>query len=213
MPRTTKLSPAVQDKICAAIRAGMYQHRAAIGAGVSETTFYRWMEQGDPANQHNEPALNALPLETLRAAAKSAGITITNRTPRETIIDLLDARDLGSWRPYREFREAVLAAEHDLEQRLIAQIQTASAPITKRNPATGETEIVDPGKPQHLLTLLARRFKHWSPTASVEVTGKDGGPIEVSVEQRLADKLEAYKQGVADALAVQEERQQVEPAE
>jgi hypothetical protein len=46
MARPTKLSPEVHQRIVAAIRAGNYAGPAARSAGVSEATFYRWMEGG-----------------------------------------------------------------------------------------------------------------------------------------------------------------------
>lgn len=46
MARPTKLTTEVREKICRAIRAGNYPAVAARAAGVSESTFYRWMERG-----------------------------------------------------------------------------------------------------------------------------------------------------------------------
>jgi transposase-like protein len=46
MSRQTKLTPEVQDRIVAALRAGNYQETAAVYGGISAPTFYRWMEQG-----------------------------------------------------------------------------------------------------------------------------------------------------------------------
>jgi hypothetical protein len=46
MARPTKLSKQVREEICRAIRAGNYPAVAARAAGISESTFYRWMEQG-----------------------------------------------------------------------------------------------------------------------------------------------------------------------
>lgn len=50
MGRPTKLTPEVQDKIVAALRAGNYQETAAAYAGIHRDTFYGWMERGK-----NEP--------------------------------------------------------------------------------------------------------------------------------------------------------------
>jgi hypothetical protein len=44
--RPTKLTAAVQEKICTAIRAGNYAVVAACYAGISEHTFYEWMKRG-----------------------------------------------------------------------------------------------------------------------------------------------------------------------
>ena len=45
--RPTKLTPALQEKICQYIRLGMKYERAAIAAGISESTFYSWKEKGE----------------------------------------------------------------------------------------------------------------------------------------------------------------------
>ena len=47
MARPCKLTPAVQEKICRAIRAGSFFIVAAHFAGISERTFRRWMKRGD----------------------------------------------------------------------------------------------------------------------------------------------------------------------
>jgi hypothetical protein len=44
-----KLTPETQDKICNALRAGNHAKVAAEFGGVSETTFFRWMQEGEAA--------------------------------------------------------------------------------------------------------------------------------------------------------------------
>jgi transposase-like protein len=47
MGRRTKLTPDTRDRIVQAIRAGATLEAAAGAAGVSETTFYRWMQEAE----------------------------------------------------------------------------------------------------------------------------------------------------------------------
>lgn len=47
MGRPTKLTPKVQEDIVTAIRAGNYAEIAAKYAGIDESTYYRWMSQGE----------------------------------------------------------------------------------------------------------------------------------------------------------------------
>ena len=47
--RPSKLTPEVQEKIVTAIRAGNYAQVAAVYAGITERTYYRWMELGEQA--------------------------------------------------------------------------------------------------------------------------------------------------------------------
>lgn len=54
MARTLKLTPETQDKICVAIRLGNDKKIAAALAGVSETTFYRWLEMAEAPNAKKE---------------------------------------------------------------------------------------------------------------------------------------------------------------
>jgi transposase len=46
MGRPTKLTPEVRQRIVAALRAGNYAKPAAESAGVSEATYYRWLDRG-----------------------------------------------------------------------------------------------------------------------------------------------------------------------
>lgn len=50
MARPTKLTREVHERIVAAIRAGNYAEPAARSAGISEATYYRWMERGEKAS-------------------------------------------------------------------------------------------------------------------------------------------------------------------
>lgn len=46
MARPSKLSPEVHERIVRGIRAGNYAEPAARAAGVSSSTYYRWLERG-----------------------------------------------------------------------------------------------------------------------------------------------------------------------
>jgi transposase len=47
MARPTKLGPAVEERIVAAVGAGNYLEAAARSAGISASTLYRWLERGE----------------------------------------------------------------------------------------------------------------------------------------------------------------------
>jgi hypothetical protein len=49
VPTQAKLTPEVQDQICAAIRAGNYMETAAVYAGIGNSTFKDWMRKGRAA--------------------------------------------------------------------------------------------------------------------------------------------------------------------
>jgi len=48
-PARLKLTPELQSRVVTAIAGGSYKVIAAAYAGISETTFYRWMEEGERA--------------------------------------------------------------------------------------------------------------------------------------------------------------------
>lgn len=55
--RKHKLTPEVQEKICQYIEAGNYAKVACVAAGVSESTFYEWIQRGKQAiekKRHNK---------------------------------------------------------------------------------------------------------------------------------------------------------------
>jgi hypothetical protein len=46
MPRPTKLTAELQDRLIRAIRAGAHSEPAARAAGIAPSTYYRWMARG-----------------------------------------------------------------------------------------------------------------------------------------------------------------------
>ncbi|MCK9600243.1 MAG: hypothetical protein M0R06_14460 [Sphaerochaeta sp.] len=47
MGRPSKLSPEVQQTVCDFIAEGAYVERACQAAGIGQSTFFRWLEQGE----------------------------------------------------------------------------------------------------------------------------------------------------------------------
>ena len=47
MARNTKLTPESTEKICESIRAGCYDYVACEAAGISQSTFYLWLQQAE----------------------------------------------------------------------------------------------------------------------------------------------------------------------
>lgn len=54
MARPSKLTPEITERICMAIRAGNYAKVAAAMAGISETTYYKWLEMAELPNAKKE---------------------------------------------------------------------------------------------------------------------------------------------------------------
>jgi hypothetical protein len=84
MSRPTKLTPEVEERITTAIRAGNYQETAALYAGISETTFYRWMESGlsdEPENQQYRQFREAV--EKAKAAAEIRDVVLIDKAAQD----------------------------------------------------------------------------------------------------------------------------------
>jgi len=54
MARPSECTSELSDRIAQFVRAGNYPERAAVAAGVSARTYYRWMERGSKAEQASE---------------------------------------------------------------------------------------------------------------------------------------------------------------
>jgi hypothetical protein len=51
MGRPTKLTPAIQKKICDGLRNGLYADSAAILGGICEDTYYEWIKRGEAGDE------------------------------------------------------------------------------------------------------------------------------------------------------------------
>lgn len=206
MPRATSLTDEVQRKVVEGISAGLHVVRAAELAGIGETTFYVWMEKGDPSRQADQPQLPNMARRDLVALAKAHGVAHNSKTPKDTLVERLETAGVGSWARYAKFREAVEAAEAELEQRLVAQWQLTMQAITRteRGPDGRDRQVVvKHANFQSAATFLARRFpQRWSPTHVLEISGRDGGPI-VTREERV-DRLADWLEGILDGTPPEE---------
>jgi hypothetical protein len=128
--RRSKLTRAVQEKIDRVIRAGNYAYIAAEYAGIGQSTFYRWLEQGEEQERG----------------------------------------------PYREFREAVKAAEREAEIRAVATVQQHM------------------GKSwQAAMTYLERKYpQRWGRRLDVTSDGREIGRIEVVIVDPKTGEEEPY---------------------
>jgi len=110
MPRNSKLSPERQALILGLVRKGLSPEKAARAAGVSPTTYYRWMQQG--ANPgHPDPQNYTLP--QLRAIAAAQDVDLEPLGPRPTRAQVAGLVEAPT--PFREFRESIKRAEAEGE--------------------------------------------------------------------------------------------------
>lgn len=68
MARPSKLTPLVQERIVKALQAGAHPETAARYAGTDRSTYYRWLERGDPDGTESRDA----PYREFRLAVEQA---------------------------------------------------------------------------------------------------------------------------------------------
>lgn len=153
MGRHTLLNPQVQETIVNAVRIGSYLDDAALLAGVSRGTLFRWLAEGREANDKADSG------EEL--------------TERENLV--------------RDFCDAVEKARADAMLRNIGVIQTAAQNGTWQA-AAWYLERTNP--------------KKWGRHDTVEVTGAEGGAIQVEHAARdtLKAKFEAAERAALEVI-------------
>jgi hypothetical protein len=147
MARPTKLTPELQKRITDAIQGGVDKKVAAAMAGIAESTFYDWLDQG------RKP--DALP-------------------------------------EFSEFSESIERAEAEAEVVKVGRISIAA----------------NNGNWKAASWWLERKHpERWSETKKLqtEITGADGGPIKISIEDAKKAVLEALTEGISNGTISQGE--------
>ena len=147
MARPTKLTPELQKRITDAIQGGVDKKVAAAMAGIAESTFYDWLDQG------RKP--DALP-------------------------------------EFSEFSESIERAEAEAEVVKVGRISIAA----------------NNGNWKAASWWLERKHpERWSESKKLqtEITGADGGPIKISIEDAKKAVLEALTEGISNGTISQGE--------
>lgn len=167
----------VGDRIIAAVRAGNYLETAAALAGVRTSTIRDWLYNGNA---------------TLRALANG---TPAHELPRHQL-------------RYAEFADAITRAEAEAEAEDVARLQvlargqavaTKEVIVEKRDrdgnlveaTTRKETETLAPDSAALRWRLERRHPRRWQGSQRVELTGEDGGPVELTVAEKREHVLEA----------------------
>lgn len=120
MGRPTKLDAQRQKKIVELIRAGNYQETAARAAGVSPSSFYAWMAEGDKAAQKGG-RLNAKEkaclefseaVKAAKAEAEARAVAIINKAAMD-----------GTWQAAAWYLERTAAERFGRTQRIEAHLE------------------------------------------------------------------------------------------
>ncbi len=185
----------VADRILSALRAGAYFEHAAAQAGIPKETAYGWLRtagrikrdtRGKPTSE-----LEGLTPHELRCCEFS-----------DSVAEAESSWEVGALATLERLARGGLQIRKTVTKRGPAITLDADG-TTVPGPILEQTETVETLAPnaQVLEWRLARRFPGRY-GQRVEVTGADGGPLAVSLEERadqLVGHLESYLEGVAAA--------------
>ena len=129
--RKTKLTPETQERIVSAIRAGNYANVAAEYAGIGETTFYRWLQEGSEAEDgiyrdFREAVKTAEREAEVRAVAMVQKAMPDNWTAAMTY---LERKHPGRWG--RRDRVTMEMVTHDEAAKWFRQLSQAVAEVVR----------------------------------------------------------------------------------
>lgn len=172
MARRTRLTKDLQGQIVAALATGVTEDAACRTVSLHPSVYYRWKQRGRLAETH-----------------------WTRLTPEQQRLEVL----------YKEFYEAVTRAWHQSHTRLAGAVLSAAVPhetverIVVRK-ANGEVEETTRTRREWdwraAMTILERRFpEDWGKRDRVEVSGPDGGPVQVEAAavQALREKVDRLR--------------------
>lgn len=125
MGRPSKLTPQIQERIVLAVRAGNYASVAARSAGIGESTFYRWMENGAKDDAPTE-------LREFREAIKKA------EADAEVSAALLirQAAQNGTWQAAAWYLERKYADRWGRNDKIRQEIE-----VTTNDPSSIDSEV------------------------------------------------------------------------
>lgn len=138
--RPSALTEGVQRRIESAIRTGAYPETAARAAGVSERSFYRWMERGEAE-------------QVRRDSYDAEHPTLTEEEKEKRAIE----------QPFVHFWQSIQKALAEAEILVVGKVYQG-------------------GKDwQSKAWIAERRWRErWGRTTRTELTGADGGPVQVA---------------------------------
>jgi hypothetical protein len=173
--RRTKLTPARQERILAALRTNVPIKVAAGAAGIGRSTLDHWREQGERARERLE-----------------VGEQIT----------AYQRRCLGFLEAFEQVdaeNHVFIAGTH---QKQALEGSTKTVTVTKEAIRDGQVVTLTETRIEHIppdqraqeFILRSRWSETWNPATSVEVGGKGGGPVPVEVSMAdLVAKLREIK--------------------
>ena len=115
--KTRRQTPEVLAKVCGSLRAGLPIKRAAMGAGISERTFYNWRRQGWALIEETDAESDeALPFVALFALQVESALSDYIKPLIAQIAEAAKGKGRGDWRA----AHAILAGRfpHEFSERV-----------------------------------------------------------------------------------------------
>lgn len=134
--RPPKLTPTVQDKICALIAKGNYIRTACLVAGITQRTYERWIERGEAGASGDqlyvtfveeikkaEAEAEALRVSRIELAGQGGALlTRTTRTMRNGCEEVHETYQAPQWQADAWFLERKNAAEWGRRDKVQAEV-------------------------------------------------------------------------------------------
>lgn len=177
--RPDKLTPEAEQQILAACRNHQPLDVAASLAGVDQATFTGWLREGAKAEQVLAKGGNLSDLTAYQKKCRKFSQDIRRAMDQAHAIALKGVVDAGLKRQTTVVRKHKYVGKNE-----------------DGNPIFADEEQVTetPPDPTHLKWWLERTQKRYAPKSSVELTGADGGPLQIEFAARM-EALDARIKG------------------
>lgn len=179
----------LEDMILSALRSGNYIEQAAAVAGINQDTIRDWVRIGQRAPTRAHKEHRRLTQHEQRCVAFS--VALARAIAESEVYDATRIREAGLEPAVKRvtITKRVPVSDGDGKVTMVEQVEVR--------------EEVLPPDWKALAWRLERRFRErWGTSTSVEVTGRDGGPVVVddigARARALVDEVDAFNQGVQE---------------
>lgn len=180
--RPSKLTDQLADQLCAHLRTGHYIETACALVGISKQSLYTWLKNG--------------------ARLRDQGIALSKLGAHDRrCVEFLDAVERADAEALdRDMLRLTALGRGGLETTEVREVTTPEGKVKEKITITRQLA----PNPQVLEWRMERRWPALfaRPPARVEVSGPDGGPLELTTEERaeqLAADAELFLAGAAAA--------------
>lgn len=175
MGASSKLTVERRDRICEALLAGASVQLACSRGKIHHDTHYQWLHRGEAALVAADHDLAKVPEAERHYSEYSEAVTYARDAWELSQVALVQRAAVAE--PYKRTRETV---KYDKQGK-----------VTERTVVTEEG--VDRGDWRAAFELLrARKPQEYGRlTRTLEITGKDDGPIEVATPEEIAERARA----------------------